>query len=248
MGCDQWSERLDAYFDGEVPSEEARTLSQHLRECAACAAAGLSRVQQKLAVRTAGHRFVPDPAFRSRIQSMIAPRRQSFWNRRWVPLLGTAFAVLMVGTFFFVENQKLGQQQPLGELADLHVATLASSNPVDVVSTDRHTVKPWFEGKVPFTFNLPELQNSPFTLVGGRVAYLNRSPGAELIFRIRQHQLSLFIFQEQALENIRGESESLTLFSFNVVSWTRNGLRYFLIGDVSPEDMNRLSELLKAAS
>ena len=64
----------------------------------------------------------------------------------------------------------------MSELVDLHVATLASSNPIDVVSSDRHTVKPWFEGKIPFTFNLPELQNSPFTLVGGRVSYLNQSP------------------------------------------------------------------------
>ncbi len=91
----------------------------------------------------------------------------------------------------------------MSELVDQHVATLASSNPVDVVSTDRHTVKPWFEGKIPFTFNLPDLQGSPFALAGGRVAYVKQSPGAELIFRIRQHQISVFIFQERALERGR---------------------------------------------
>jgi anti-sigma factor RsiW len=79
------------------------------------------------------------------------------------------------------------------------VATIASANPVDVVSTDRHTVKPWFAGKIPFTFNLPDLQGSAFTLVGGRVSYLRQSPGAELIFKIRQHQVSVFIFQEKDL-------------------------------------------------
>ena len=70
----------------------------------------------------------------------------------------------------------------MSELADLHVATLASSNPVDVVSTDRHTVKPWFAGKIPFTFNLPELQDSPFVLVGGRVSYLTNRRGRSLFF------------------------------------------------------------------
>lgn len=71
----------------------------------------------------------------------------------------------------------------LSEVADLHIATLASANPIDVVSTDRHTVKPWFAGKIPFTFNLPELQNSPFTLLGAKVSYLNQSPGAHSIAR-----------------------------------------------------------------
>jgi anti-sigma factor RsiW len=132
-------------------------------------------------------------------------------------------------------------------VADLHVATLASSNPVDVVSTDQHTVKPWFAGKIPFTFNLPELQDSPFTLVGGKVSYLKQSPGAELIFRVRQHQISVFIFQEQALGNTRSDDAVQTAVSFNVRSWSHNGLRYFVISDVSPQDLDKLSGLIKAA-
>ena len=131
---------------------------------------------------------------------------------------------------------------------DLHVATLASSSPVDVVSTDRHTVKPWFAGKIPFTFNLPELEGSPFVLMGGRVSYLNQSPGAELIFRVRQHQISAFIFQERALDGMPSNETASTNLSFGVRSWSRNGLRYFVIGDASPEDLDKLSELLKASA
>jgi anti-sigma factor RsiW len=90
-------------------------------------------------------------------------------------------------------------EQALGELADLHVATLASAtNPVDVVSTDRHTVKPWFQGKLPFSFNLPEMQNSPLKLIGGRLAYFQQSLGAQLLFEIRKHRISVFIFQNRA--------------------------------------------------
>jgi len=135
----------------------------------------------------------------------------------------------------------------MSELTDLHVATLASSNPVDVVSTDRHTVKPWFAGKIPFTFNLPELQDSPFVLVGGKVSYLDQSPGAELIFRVRQHQISVFIFQERGLREIRGNEAVRTALSFEVRSWAHNGLRYFVIGDASGQDLDTLSELIKAA-
>jgi anti-sigma factor RsiW len=144
-------------------------------------------------------------------------------------------------------NRRRGaEQQLLGELADLHVATLASSNPVDVVSTDRHTVKPWFAGKIPFTFNVPELQTSAFTLVGGKVSYLHQAPGAELIFRVRQHQISVFIFQERDLgmapmQSMQGAQ------SFNVRSWSRDGLVYFAISDVNGQDLDQLCERFKSA-
>ena len=89
--------------------------------------------------------------------------------------------------------------QVFSEIADLHVATLASSSPVDVISTDRHTVKPWFQGKIPFAFDLPELQNSEFSLLGGRMTYLDQTPGAHLIYDVRKHHISVFVFQERSL-------------------------------------------------
>ncbi|HWW14754.1 MAG TPA: anti-sigma factor [Candidatus Dormibacteraeota bacterium] len=247
MICETWTEKLDAYLDGELATSEARALGEHLRGCAGCAAESLSRVQQKRALQAAGQRFVPDPAFRARIQKSIAAKPRH-WSRFWFPALATAAVLLIAAVFpLTINRERRGDQQLLSELADLHVATLASSNPVDVVSTDRHTVKPWFAGKIPFTFNLPELQDSPFTLVGGKVSYLNQSPGAELIFRVRQHQISVFIFQEQALGNTRSEDAVQTALSFNVRSWSHNGLRYFMISDVSPGDLDRLSEMMKAA-
>jgi anti-sigma factor RsiW len=241
-------EKLDAYLDGELPAAEARALGEHLRGCSGCAAECLSRVQLKRTVQAAGQRFAPDPAFRARIQKSIAPRKSAGWNRYWFPALAGAMALLIIGVFSLNLNRdRRGEQQLLSELADLHVATLASSNPIDVVSTDRHTVKPWFAGKIPFTFNLPELQDSPFTLVGGRVSYLHQSPGAELIFRVRQHQISVFIFQEQAVgkEGLRDAAQSA--LSFNVRSWSHNGLWYFVIGDAAAQDLDKLSELMKAA-
>jgi anti-sigma factor RsiW len=247
MGCDLWGEKLDANFDGELPPEEARALSEHLRQCPRCAADGIAKVQQKLAVRAAGQRFVPDPAFRSRIQKMVSARKPLLWTR-WLPTLAAAAVLLIVATFLIFTRGRSADHQLLSELTDLHVATLASSNPVDVVSSDRHTVKPWFEGKIPFTFNLPELQDSPYVLVGGKVAYLNRSPGAELIFRLRQHQISLFIFQDHTLANEPAGNESLTAFSFSIRTWSSNGLRYFLVGDVSAQDLDKLATIIKATN
>src|SRR5258708_6372042 len=247
MVCEAWTEKLDIYLDGELPAAEARALGEHLRGCPACAAESVNRVQQKRALQGAGHRFTPDPAFRARIQQSVAARRPARWSRLWFPALVGALALLIVGALFLnVNRDRRNEQRLLSELADLHVATLASSNPVDVVSTDRHTVKPWFAGKIPFTFNLPELQDSAFTLVGGKVSYLNQSPGAELIFRVRQHQISVFIFQERAAK-VHVNDAAQGALSFNVRTWSHNGLSYFVIGDASSEDLAKLSGLIKSA-
>jgi anti-sigma factor RsiW len=248
MVCEIWADKLDAYLDGELPAAEARALGEHLRSCAACAAESLSRVQHKRAVQAAGQRFTADQAFRARIQASIAARRPNRWKLAWFPALAGAMALVIFGAIsLHLSRERRGEQQFLSELADLHVATMASANPVDVVSTDRHTVKPWFAGKIPFTFNLPELQDSPFTLVGGRVSYLNQSPGAELIFRVRQHEISVFIFQEQALGNACAGEAAQSARSFSARTWGRNGLCYFMISDVAGQDMDKLRELMKRA-
>ena len=249
MGCQVWTEKLDAYLDGELTPGDERTLREHLPGCAACAADSLQRMQTKRTIQSAGLRFVPDPAFRARIQKTLGGAKPERRGWQWFPVLAAVAAVLLVGVLFATYNRdRMRERQLTSELVDLHVATLASASPVDVVSTDRHTVKPWFAGKIPFTFNLPELEGSPFVLVGGRVSYLNQSPGAELIFRVRQHQVSVFIFQERAIGEMRSAEMSATDLSFGVRSWSRNGLRYFVIGDVSGDDLDKLSNLLKASA
>jgi anti-sigma factor RsiW len=252
MVCETWREKLDAYLDGELPAGEARAFGEHLRGCSGCAAESLSRVQQKRAVRSAGQRFTPDPAFRARVQASIADKRPARQSRFWFPALATAMVLVVVAGGILSLNrsrrsERRSEERLMSELADLHIATLASSNPVDVVSTDRHTVKPWFQGKIPFTFNLPELQDSPFSLAGAKVSYLNQSPGAELIFHVRQHQISVFIFQERAIGAVYARDAVQRELSFNVRSWSQNGLRYFVIGDASAQDLDKLSELMKSA-
>jgi anti-sigma factor RsiW len=109
-------------------------------------------------------------------------------------------------------------------------------------------VKPWFEGKLPFTFNLPELQGTDFTLVGGRVTYVAQMPGAQLIYRIRKHELSVFIFQDRGGNTAGLSSGPISEFSFNAEGWRKNGLRYFVVGDVSAADIESLSKLLRDAA
>ena len=242
--ADLWTGKLDTYLDGELPAAEMSALDAHVRTCPDCAASILGRLQMKRAVQAAGKRYAPSAALRQKIQSMSAarpPRR--FWS--WQILAIAAMFLMVFGISLFQIRNTSRTKQVYSEIADLHVTNLASSSPVDVVSTDRHTVKPWFEGKIPFTFNLPELQSSEFSLVGGRVAYLEQVAGAQLIFRIRKHQISVFIFPEGS--DLPADSGLHRHSTFEMQSWAQNGLRYFVVSDAAPEDVSKLAELMKAA-
>jgi anti-sigma factor RsiW len=250
MTCDPWRDKLDAYVDGDAVHGEIAGMAEHLRTCPSCAADALGRLQMKRMTQAAAARYSPSPEFRLRMEKSIQKSARTnskpVWAFSWMPrLVAVAALVLIVASVLWTRHS--AREQALAELLDLHVATMASANPVDVISTDRHTVKPWFQGKLPFTFNLPELQNSPFKLVGGRVAYFKHTAVAQLLFDLRNHQMSVFILQDQP-GMIPLETGATREMAFNVETWSEGGLRYVVIGDASPSDIHELSELLRAAA
>jgi anti-sigma factor RsiW len=251
MVCEAWKTQLDTYVDSELPQEQMSALDTHLRNCVSCASEVLARAQMKHGVHVAGTRHVPSAEFRYQIQQRIRSKpRRGFVGLNWNMLTAVAALLVVVGvTVAYTAQQRTWQgQRVYSELADLHVATLASSSPVDVISTDRHTVKPWFQGRIPFTFDLPELHNSEFSLLGARVTYLGQTPGAHLIYTLRKHEISVFIFPERVVPGDREErSRPVKELSFNVESWSRAGLWYCLIGDVSATDIDNLAQLLNGA-
>jgi anti-sigma factor RsiW len=249
MVCESWKAKLDNCLDGELPEEEMRGFDAHVRNCPSCSADALARVQMKRAIQVAGKRYAPSAEFRKRMQQKIAAKPQRSFGLGWT-LAAAAAVILVVGTLTSAYlGTRSGRDQVFSEIADLHVATLASSSPVDVISTDRHTVKPWFQGKIPFAFNLPELQNTEFSLLGARMTYLDQTPGAHLIYDMRKHHISVFVFQERSLPaGLDDNSLSPKQLPFNLETWSQGGLRYFVIGDASAADIDSLAKLFKAAS
>jgi anti-sigma factor RsiW len=253
MTCELWRNKLDEYVDGACSPEDLASLEAHFRSCSSCAAEALGRLQMKRMTQAAAARYSPSREFRRRIEKSIQGKRRPDWafarmSGTWMPAMAAvavALALLAVGLTLWVRHQ--AREQALAELLDLHVATLASANPVDVVSTDRHTVKPWFQGKLPFTFNLPELQNSSFKLLGGRVVYFEHSAGAQLLFQIRNHPLSVFILQDGPGTIPLAMGVTARELAFNIETWSEGGLRYFVISDAGPADVHELSDLVKAA-
>jgi anti-sigma factor RsiW len=249
MNCDLVRNQLDAYVDDACTPEQLAAFEDHLRTCASCAAEALGRLQFKRATRAAAAaQFVPSPEFRVRIEKSVRKSRKAFWKTAWIPGLATALTLVLIALSAVVLTRHQARERALTELLDLHVATLASANPVDVVSTDRHTVKPWFQGKLPFTFNLPELQDSSFKLLGGKLVYFNHSPGAQLLFDLRKHQLSVFILQDQpGSASLPAAVTASSVRGFSIEIWTQAGLRYVVISDTNTADVHALADLLKAA-
>jgi anti-sigma factor RsiW len=245
MSDDSWETKIDAYVDSELPPEQMEAMQSHLRGCPACTSQMAERMQLKRAIAVAGRQFQPSAELRHKIQKQIAKRQRLGW--RWLVPVAVAVALLLA----ILPNLRIGNEAPpqFREIADLHVAALAGTNPVDVVSSDRHTVKPWFQGRIPFSFDLPEVGGTPFTLLGGRMAYLEQSPGAQLIFLVRQHKISVFIFQDRPPLN-RNLSSTHQNFpaalGFSGETWAARGLRYFVISDANADDVKALARLLES--
>jgi anti-sigma factor RsiW len=261
MNCNVDTNWLDAYADESCTPEEREGIEAHLRACNGCAVEALSRVQAKRAVRAAASRYAPSEEFQRKVEAslrseqaglkrgwrMASPDRSFPWLPQWAAVAAMLLLVVASGVFWTGHARR---EQALGQLVDLHVATTASSNPVDVVSTDRHTVKPWFQGKLPYAFNLPELQGTPFKLLGGKLAYAQHTAGAQLLFELRKHEISVFIFQDQFQDQpgMRLPGGSVRAKGFSAESWSEGGLHYTIVGDAAPGDLHQLSDLLRAAA
>lgn len=247
MSCGQDRDRLAAYLDGELASDDEKSLQQHIRSCPECAAEIAAMVSLRRVMKPAGWRFAPSAEFRQKIQAQIAPRRSLRLPWLW-PVTTAALAVLILAVLW--TRQSAQRSETFREVADLHISDLASANPYDVVSSDRHTVKPWFQGRIPFAFNLPEFAGTEFTLLGGRLVYLHQQPAAQVIVGARQHKISVLILQDtNALSASFPLTNGVALRdSFNVETWQNHGLRFFVIGDADKPAIQQLAQALQSVN
>lgn len=245
--CGEDRKALAAYLDGELPAEQARRLQEHLRGCPECAAEVAAMVAMRRAIKPAATRFAPSAEFRRKVQGQIATKRSV--GSRWIwPVAVAALAVMILAVVW--TSQSAMRKEAFREVADLHVSEMASTNPYDVVSSDRHTVKPWFQGKIPFAFNLPEFAGTEFTLLGGRLIYLHQQAAAQLVVGDGKHKISVMIVHGDG-----GFGTGLPFAggvavrdSFNVETWEKNGLRFYVIGDAEQGAIHRLAMALQGVN
>jgi anti-sigma factor RsiW len=244
MQCSSAAALLGAYLDGELRPDQSVDLREHLRNCTHCASEIAETVRLQRSLRGARGHFATSAEFRRKMQQQISRPRRRSWLL-WSAPIGVALATILLAAVVWIGHAH--RVAAFSELADLHVNALSSTNVVDVVSTDRHTVKPWFQGKIPFSFNLPEFNGTDYTLVGGRMVYFHQQPGAQLIVSIHQHKISVLIFQRTvdlgpsffpAAILDRGTS-------FGIETWKSRQLGFVLVSDADPAALDNLARLLK---
>ena len=240
---------LSAFIDGELPDGEQGAIEQHLAGCHACALRVLSATQLKANTARAGRRFAPSPDALARLTAQLrqqppaAARIHSIRRMAWVGLAAALLlAVSLVGWRQIRQTNNLA-----AELLDQHLSTLSSGATPQVISTDRHTVKPWFQGRLPFSFNLPDAQALPpdTTLKGANLTYLRGQPAALLLFTIHKHQVSVFVTQRSggpSLATLPGARSGFTIDS----AATRD-LQIVALSDVNPADLAALVAVLAKA-
>lgn len=241
MSC-QWLEKVALYVDDELDPAAQKEFSAHLGACLECTAAVSEQLQLKKALRAAGRSFTAPPELHAAVYRAIHPYKSvsPWWKWALAPL-----CVLLVGVVGFLLIPRSQPNPMLVALVDTHITTLASEHKVDVENSSRHVVKPWFQGKLSFTFNLPEVGEGPFALIGGKVVYAGQNPGAQLLYTAGPHEISLFIFAA------RTPREKLVLSrnrSFNISQWTQGGLEYYLVTDASPDESGKLISMFQEAN
>jgi anti-sigma factor RsiW len=239
----EWRKKIGPYVDGELEPRLEQAVAGHLQSCADCSSAVLEQQALKNAVRVAGKRYTAPPELYASIHRQMAPKKSA---GLWLKASAFAASALLLAVIAFAWiSRPSASNATVAQLIDQHITMLASTNPVDVISSDKHTVKPWFQGKLPFTFNPPELaKDSPFTLIGGKLVYAQNAPGAELVYQVRQHKISVFIFQAR---DVRGEGPASNQ-TFVVNGWQQGGLQYYIVTDASREDADRLRALMQDAN
>ncbi|HET9184063.1 MAG TPA: zf-HC2 domain-containing protein [Candidatus Angelobacter sp.] len=239
MSC-EWQDKIGLFVDDELQAADQQQVSAHLAECAECTASVAELLALKKAVQVGAKRYAAPPDLHAAVYRQLHPHaRVSFW---WKWGMSAVCMLLVVALGYALWPRSSGKDPLLAELVDQHVIALSSPNPVDVISQDRHTVKPWFQGKLPFTFNLPELAGSNYKLIGGKAVYLQQKPGAELLYLIGQHKISLFVLQLPANRASGAQS------TFNIKSWDENGLRFYLVTDASDAESDQLIQMFQDAN
>lgn len=230
MNC-EWQEKVALFVDDELDAQSQREAETHLAGCAECTAAVAEHLALKKAVRVAANKFVAPPELHASIYRELHPHaRVSPW---WKWGMSAVSLVLVAALGAALWPKGTTNDPMVAELVDQHVIALSSPNPVDVLNSDRHTVKPWFQGKLPFSFNLPEVAGTQFALVGGKLAYAQQAPGAELLYQVGQHKVSVFVFQTS--EAREKSPVKVRNFSFTSTSWQQGGLRFYLLTDAQDE-------------
>ena len=252
MLCRDSKKILGAYVDNEVDVTQSAALEEHLAACADCQAFIDDQRAVKNLLQQGNLRFSVPAGFYEQVRKSLEPlpkKNLRFWHdaryRMWQVTASVATAAalaLAIALGVFLHRQPSGSHViAQNEVVDNHIRSLLMNHLADVASTDQHTVKPWFMGKLDFSPKVVDLSEKGFPLVGGRLDYMDGQTVAALIYKHRQHVINVFTYPH-------ADSAALVVSEqrgYHIVHWAGSGMEYWLISDVNAAELQQLAELLK---
>jgi anti-sigma factor RsiW len=242
MNCHDVHDLLNPYSDGELDLIRHVEIEEHLAECSECAEQekSLRSLRTALAASSLYHRA---PAgLRERIQSAapVAPPRPR--PRSWMPFASAAAILFLVGvsatlTVLVLRKGPSADERLAEWVVAGHIRSLQVNHLTDVTSTDRHTVKPWFRGKLDFSPPVPDLSGPGFDLSGGRLDYVRDRQVVALVYYCRAHAINLFIWPADSEDEKPVWRHSRQ--GYHVRRWQRSGMTCWAVSDLNDEDLDR---------
>lgn len=249
MTCENNERLLRAYFDGELDLVRSLEFEEHLKTCPQCS--GELREQQVLrdSLRAANlYERAPD-SLRGRIRAALPAeaRLQPVSTTRrpvieWLAIAAAILIAVFLGAKVIPDISSQKQNLVAEEIVASHIRSLQPGHLMDVESTDQHTVKPWFDGKLDFAPPVVDLATQGFPLVGGRLDYIGRRDVAALVYQRQKHFINVFLWPEE--DNGAKPPEVQTIQGYNVVSWSHNGMNYYAVSDLNTTELHQFADLL----
>ena len=257
MTCADCTQSLGAYVDGELPPDEATEMEKHIRSCADCSAAHSALIAISSRLKGSLMRYDAPDVLKARIRASLASAEDltasprvgltSRWNRtRWTSLVAAAVAVAVVSSAstIAVMNRR-GDDSVANEVLASHVRSLMPGHLTDVASNDQHNVKPWFNGRVDVSPDVPRLDSLGYPLLGGRVDYIAGRRVATVVYGRRQHIINVFSWPAP---NAGGDVEpgASRANGYNVVKSRHNGLEVWTVSDLNLAELRDFIRMMSS--
>ena len=261
MICNETQRLLDAYVDNELDLRGALEVEEHVAHCPACSADEKSLRELQASARASLTRYPMPPELEARLRDLVrtgepavtaasahalVPERAARPLRRawrWAALAPAAAAAALL----IIAGPRLWPQPSEASVADAvvaaHVRSLLANHLTDVASSDQHTVKPWFQGKLDYSVSVTDWAAEGFPLVGGRLDYVENTPAASLVYKRAQHVVNLFVWPSK-----RGGDEPLQRLSrrgYNAYCWAKDGMHYWAVSDLNEPELQKFVELAR---
>lgn len=240
MNCDHLTEHLDAYVDQELDSSASESMRIHLDDCAPCRRRVAARRALSQLVRAAPY-YVAEDSLKARVSARAL--RTVSMRRRLLQAVA-AVALLAIGAeVALVRSASVRTDTVVAQVVDSHVRSLMVQHLFDVESTDQHTVKPWFLGRLDFAPPTVDLAEIGFPLIGGRLDYLEGRPVAALVYRRNKHTINLFVSPDT--DASRSDASTQSVRGFQVHHWIREGMSFWAVSDLNDAELTQFVRALQ---